>query len=83
MDQTLWGTLSAVARVRADHPAVIFGERTLSYAQLLNRASRASAVLSSLGVRAGDRVAFLAAHVPRREQVNEEADTGDDAEHRR
>jgi len=64
VDQTLWGTLSAIARVRADHPAVIFGERTLSYAQLLNRASRASAVLSSLGVRTGDRVAFLAANRP-------------------
>jgi fatty-acyl-CoA synthase len=64
MSETLWGSLSAVARITPDHPVVVFEDRLQTYAELAARAERVSHVLWSLGVRPGDRVAFLAANRP-------------------
>jgi fatty-acyl-CoA synthase len=42
-----------------DHPAVICGERIISYAALASRARRIAAALSASGIRRGDRVGLL------------------------
>jgi len=47
-------------RLYADREAVVDGERRLSYAQFFERCDRWSAALHSLGVRQGDRVAYIA-----------------------
>src|SRR5438270_5611206 len=47
-------------KVYPEQIAVIDGESRWSYAQFLDRCDRWSAVLQRLGVRAGDRVAYLA-----------------------
>src|SRR5437899_6953233 len=55
--------LEFARRARKLYPeqiAVIDGESRWSYAQFLDRCDRWSAVLQRLGVRAGDRVAYLA-----------------------
>src|SRR5437899_7788810 len=55
--------LEFARRARKVYPeqiAVIDGESRWSYAQFLDRCDRWSAVLQRLGVRAGDRVAYLA-----------------------
>jgi len=55
--------LEFARRARKVYPeqiAVIDGESRWSYAQFLDRSDRWSAVLQRLGVRAGDRVAYLA-----------------------
>ena len=44
---------------RADHPALILGERTMSWAQMYERACRVANLLASAGVGSQDRVAFL------------------------
>jgi fatty-acyl-CoA synthase len=43
-----------------DHEALVDGDLRLTYAQLLDRCDRWSAVLQTLGVRQGDRVAYIA-----------------------
>jgi O-succinylbenzoic acid--CoA ligase len=48
--------LSEAARERPGHAAVIAGGRTVTYAELDGRASRAARVLAAQGVGAGDRV---------------------------
>ena len=49
--------MSAAARDRAGHPAVVADDGKLTYGELDDAASRAARRLSALGVRAGDRVA--------------------------
>jgi long-chain acyl-CoA synthetase len=44
---------------RADHPALVLGERTLTWAELLQRASKVAGGLAAAGVGPRDRVAFL------------------------
>src|SRR5687767_6001050 len=56
---TVFGLFEARARVHPDRVAVVDGARSLSYAQLADRATRLAAVLAGAGVRAGDRVALL------------------------
>jgi amino acid adenylation domain-containing protein len=51
--------LSRAARERPDHPAVV-ADRTVTYAELDDLASRVAAVLAEVGVRRGDRVAVSA-----------------------
>ena len=46
-------------RERADHPALILGERSLTYGELLSRAGQAAQALAGEGVGAQDRIAFL------------------------
>ena len=48
--------LAGHALRRPDHPALVFGDLRLSYAQLYASVRRAAAGLHRLGVRAGDRV---------------------------
>ena len=47
-------------RLYADREAVVDGDQRWTYAQLFERCDRWSAVLSKLGVRQGDRVAYIA-----------------------
>ncbi len=55
------GTLfSARVPVQPNHPAVVDGDRVLTYAQLEDRSNRLAQVLSRNGLERGDRVAILA-----------------------
>lgn len=47
------------ARLTPDHPAVIFGDRPLGYAEFHDRVLRAAAALRSAGIGHGDRVGWL------------------------
>jgi len=47
-------------RLYADREAVVDGELRLSYAQFLERCDRWSSALQALGVKQGDRVAYIA-----------------------
>jgi long-chain acyl-CoA synthetase len=51
--------LRATAAARRDHPAVVAGERTVSYGELHDRVDRVTAALQGLGVGPGDRVALV------------------------
>ncbi|WP_338881178.1 AMP-binding protein [Achromobacter veterisilvae] len=52
------------ARYWRDRPAVIFGDRTLSFGQLETRSNRLANALLGLGLKKGDRVAILAWNCP-------------------
>jgi len=58
---TVWG---AIAREVPDRPAVICGDRTLTWAELDDRAARLASHLHDRGVRPGDRVALDLTNVP-------------------
>ncbi|HEV3496563.1 MAG TPA: AMP-binding protein, partial [Actinomycetes bacterium] len=47
-----------------DRPAVVLGDRSLDYATLDDLARRFAGALGALGVRRGERVAFLLPNVP-------------------
>src|SRR5215510_7915181 len=47
-------------RLYADREAVVDGEERFTYSQFLERCDRWSAALQALGVRPGDRVAYIA-----------------------
>jgi fatty-acyl-CoA synthase len=47
------------ARIAPHRPALVAGERTLTYAELADRTARLAAALADRGVRPGDRVAYL------------------------
>ena len=51
--------LETSALTYPDHPGIIHGERTLTYAEWWDRARKVAAVLAELGARPGDRVALL------------------------
>ncbi len=51
---------AVMARVRGAAPALVFGERTTSFAQLHERSNRCAQALLAGGIRPGDRVAVLA-----------------------
>lgn len=56
---TVWRLISNRAQVQPDAPALIEGDRQLSYAQMISDADRIAADLVARGVRRGDRVAVL------------------------
>jgi len=50
-------------RLYADREAVVDGDLRLSYKQFFERCDRWSAALQKMGVRQGDRVAYIAPNV--------------------
>ena len=50
--------LAATAAQHPDHPAVVDGDRTLTYAQLASESRRFGAALVAAGIEPGDRVAI-------------------------
>ena len=61
-----WASIPAMAREAAarfaDAPAVVEGDRVLTYAELGGRADQAAAAMLAAGVQAGDRVAIWASN---------------------
>jgi fatty-acyl-CoA synthase len=47
------------ARIAPGRPALVAGERTVTYAELADRTARLASALAGRGVRPGDRVAYL------------------------
>ena len=64
MRETLSALLERVADETRDAPALIYGEETWSYADLLDRSRRAAAALAELGIGRGDKVALWLPNVP-------------------
>lgn len=60
MSQTLPAALRAAATAYADRPAVVDGERTVTFAELLDRVRTTARAYAALGVEPGDRVALWA-----------------------
>src|SRR5471030_1264837 len=60
----VWTLLNDWAEQTPDAPAFLHGERTISFAELLERALRAAQGLADLGVGPGDRVALWLPNVP-------------------
>ncbi|MER6098506.1 amino acid adenylation domain-containing protein [Streptomyces sp. NPDC001728] len=58
-DGTLAELFEEQARLRPDHPAVVFGEETLSYRELNERANRLAHHLTAAGLRRGDLAGVL------------------------
>ncbi|NGM47082.1 long-chain fatty acid--CoA ligase [Rhodobacter sp. SGA-6-6] len=52
------------AEARPDHPAFVFGDRTLTYRGLADQSRRLASALLSAGLRRGDRVAVLSPNRP-------------------
>lgn len=52
------------ARMSPGRTAMIFSDRSTSYAELATRTTRLAAALSTSGVAAGDRVAYLGPNHP-------------------
>ena len=60
----VWTLLADIAEESPDAPAFVHGERTLSFAALLEASLRAARGLSDLGVGPGDRVALWLPNIP-------------------
>ena len=56
--------LQRSADVYRQKPAVVHGDRVLTYPQLAERVNRLASALAGVGVRKGDRVAFLVPNIP-------------------
>ncbi len=61
---TLLDIVAEAAAQRPDHPALLFKGRTISYAELDQLSTAFAAALVKLGVKKGDRVAFLLPNTP-------------------
>ena len=61
---SLWYNLEVSARRYPDKPAVVFFDRTLTYAELHRDAERVAAWLHAHGVRPGDRVILFMQNCP-------------------
>ena len=60
----VWTLLADVAEETPGAPALLHGDRTRSFAELLDAASRVAQGLADLGVAPGDRVALWLPNVP-------------------
>ena len=63
-DWNFTGVLAKVARAVPDRVAIVYGDRELTYAELLSRAAALALHLSREGVAPGDRVAIDLPNVP-------------------
>jgi long-chain acyl-CoA synthetase len=63
-DRTIVDMFRDLARDRADHPALVCGERSITYAELDARANRLANALLAEGVGVGSRVAYLDVNEP-------------------
>ena len=61
---SLWHNLAVSALRFPDKPALVFFDRVISYAELLQQAERLAATLHRLGVRTGDRVVLNMQNCP-------------------
>lgn len=57
---TVWGAISAQARIRPDAVAIRTAERALSYRELCDAAERLASGLAGLGISRGDRILVIA-----------------------
>ncbi|WP_211214581.1 AMP-binding protein [Actinomycetospora chiangmaiensis] len=64
MDATLGDTLSRVASLGADRPALTIDDRTLTFGDFDRRAHRVAGALVRAGLRPGDRMAVLLRNQP-------------------
>src|SRR6188472_1060956 len=60
----VWTLLANLAEETPEAPALLHGERTISFAELHERAARAAQGLTDLGVGPGDRVALWLPNIP-------------------
>src|SRR5262249_38497913 len=60
----VWTLLAEWAEQTPDAPALLHGERTISFAELHERSLRVARGLSDLGVEPGDRVALWLPNIP-------------------
>jgi len=58
------GFLARAARVFPDHPAIVHGARTHSYAEFYARSRRLASALTKLGARKNDTVSVMLPNVP-------------------
>ncbi|MDY8021009.1 non-ribosomal peptide synthetase [Paenibacillus polymyxa] len=58
-EQTIHGLFEERADQRADHPALVWGEQTLSYRELNEQSNRLATVLRARGVKPDDIVAIM------------------------
>jgi long-chain acyl-CoA synthetase len=63
-DRTIVDMFRDLARDRAEHAALVCGERSITYAQLDRRANRVANALLAEGVHAGSRVAYVDVNEP-------------------
>ncbi|ALP39316.1 non-ribosomal peptide synthetase (plasmid) [Paenibacillus sp. IHB B 3084] len=59
-DYTIQGLFEERAEKRADHPALVWGEQTLTYRELNEQANRLAIVLRERGVKPNDIIAIMA-----------------------
>lgn len=64
MIDTMGSLIRVQAAARPDKPALVYGERTMSYSQLDDESSRVAQGLVAAGVGPQDRVAFLDKNMP-------------------
>jgi fatty-acyl-CoA synthase len=62
--KTLARIVEEKAALSPNHPAIIYGEETVSYADLVSRSNDAARALLAIGVRRGDRVGVLIGNEP-------------------
>jgi long-chain acyl-CoA synthetase len=61
---SLAGVLPASASERRDKPAILAGDRNITYGELDDRVGRVAGALEAAGVRKGDRVALVLGNTP-------------------
>ena len=60
----VWSLMADIAELTPDAPALLHGDRTISFLELIENARRAAQGLADLGVGPGDRVALWLPNVP-------------------
>ena len=63
-ETSLGALLRSSAEGRGDKPALIAGERVITYSELADRSAKVAGALHAAGVRKGDRVSVMLGNVP-------------------